>query len=113
MNWESDISISNIYCFLCFLIVLAFKFFIFFIIENDRYLEREAELKELIEHNINIYKEENNQKEDEYNSSSYLFSIKTQLPIIDIMTFLLNLTSYVFTSNIKFNVIFNYSRIEI
>lgn len=69
--------------------------------------------KELREHNINIYKEENNQKEDELYSSSYLFSIKTQLPIIDIMTFLLNLTSYVFTSNIKFNVIFNYSRIEI
>lgn len=75
MDWESDISIIVFIVFCVFLIVLVFKFFIFFIIEdikthneikiNDRYLEKEAELKELREHNINIYKEENNQKEDE------------------------------------------------
>ena len=75
MDWESDISIIVFIVFCVFLIVLAFKFFKFFIIEdikthneikiNDRYLEKEAELKVLREHNINIYKEENNQKEDE------------------------------------------------
>ena len=75
MDWESDISIIIFIVFCVFLIILAFKFFIFFIIEdikthneikiNDSYLEKEAELKELREHYINIQKQEKDQKKDE------------------------------------------------
>lgn len=64
MNLDSDLSAIIFVAFCVLLIIIAFRFFIFCIIEdvkthnemkiNDRYLEKEAELKELREHNINI-----------------------------------------------------------
>lgn len=64
MDLDSDLSAIIFVAFCVLLIIIAFRFFIFFIIEdvkthnqmkiNDRYLEKEAELKELREHNINI-----------------------------------------------------------
>ncbi len=61
---DSDLSVIIFIGFCVLLIIFAFRFFIFCIVEdvkthnemkiNDRYLEKEAELKELREHNINI-----------------------------------------------------------
>lgn len=69
---EGDLTVFAFIGFCVLLIIIAFRFFIFCIVEdvkthnemkiNDRYLEKEAELKELRNHNINI--NHNNKNEE-------------------------------------------------
>lgn len=69
---EGDLTVFVFIGFCVLLIIIAFRFFIFCIVEdvkthnemkiNDRYLEKEAELKELRNHNINI--NHNNKNEE-------------------------------------------------